>query len=84
MRKLPCYHHLHYESKEDLIELSPEKFGDIRFENVHFAYSSQAKVFENLSLTIPRGKITAIVGESGSGKSTLMSLLQYIYPINEG
>ncbi len=41
-------------------------------------------MFEQLSLTIKKGEITAIVGESGSGKTTLMALLQNLYPIQSG
>lgn len=66
------------------INLSPDKLGDIRFEKVSFRYASRETVFNDLNLTIPKGKFTAIVGESGSGKSTLMSLLQNIYPIQTG
>ena len=32
-------------------------------------------IFDDISLTVPRGKITAIMGPSGSGKSTLLSAL---------
>jgi ATP-binding cassette subfamily B protein len=58
--------------------------GDIRFKEVSFRYGTRVMVFDKLSLTIPKGKITAIVGESGSGKSTLLSLLQNLYPLREG
>ncbi|TCD27846.1 peptidase domain-containing ABC transporter [Pedobacter psychrodurus] len=75
---------LERESDENQIELSANKIGDIHFENVSFRYGTRLAVFENLNLTIPQGKFTAIVGESGSGKSTLMSILQNIYPIQAG
>ena len=58
--------------------------GDITFENVSFRYGSRKDVFKELGLKIEKGKTTAIVGESGSGKTTLISLLQHIYPIQEG
>ncbi|MEX2363388.1 MAG: ATP-binding cassette domain-containing protein, partial [Balneolaceae bacterium] len=41
-------------------------------------------VFEELDLTIPKGKVTAFVGESGSGKTTLVNILQKMYPIESG
>lgn len=75
---------LERESDENQIELSPDKIGDIRFENVSFRYGTRVAVFDDLNLIIPKGKFTAIVGESGSGKSTLMSILQNIYPIQSG
>jgi len=75
---------LERENDENQIELTPDKIGDIQFENVSFRYGTRVAVFEDLNLTIPKGKFTAIVGESGSGKSTLMSILQNIYPIQDG
>ncbi len=69
---------------ENTIALKKQHIGNIEFKNVAFRYGTRVEVFENLSLTLPQGKVTAIVGESGSGKSTLMSLLQNIYPIQKG
>jgi ATP-binding cassette subfamily B protein len=42
------------------------------------------QVFENLTLTIQKGEVTALIGESGSGKSTLMYLLQNLYSLTSG
>lgn len=75
---------LEREETENKVTLTPEMIGNIRFNNVSFRYGTRAEVFKNLNLTITKKKITAIVGESGSGKSTLMSLLQNLYPLNEG
>lgn len=75
---------LEQEEQADKIVLTPDKIGDIYFENVSFRYGSRVDVFENFSLKMRKGEITAIVGESGSGKSTLISLLQNMYPIHEG
>lgn len=57
---------------------------EIRFKEVSFRYGSRVTIFDKLNLRIPLGKITAVVGESGSGKSTLLSLLQNLYPLQEG
>jgi ATP-binding cassette subfamily C protein len=46
----------------------------IRLEGVTFAYSKD-KVFNNISLVFPAGKITAIIGPSGSGKTTVLDLV---------
>lgn len=32
-------------------------------------------IFDNISLTVPRGKVTAIMGPSGIGKTTLLRLI---------
>ncbi|MFH5832291.1 peptidase domain-containing ABC transporter [Halalkalibaculum sp. DA384] len=66
------------------VQLKPELIGDIQFQDVTFRYGSRAMVFENLNLTIPKGKITAFVGESGSGKTTIINILQKLYPLREG
>lgn len=58
---------------------------DIEIENVSFRYiGSDQFVFENLNLTIPNQKTTAIVGASGSGKTTLLKLLMKFYEPNKG
>lgn len=75
---------LEREAEGQNITLTHEMVGDIRFQEVQFRYGSRVPVFEGLNLVIPKGKITAIVGESGSGKTTLLSLLQHIYPVQNG
>lgn len=48
--------------------------------NISFQYSRNAPfVLKNISLDIPKGKVTAIVGDSGCGKSTLLKLLLRLY-----
>ncbi|GHU72683.1 ABC transporter ATP-binding protein [Bacteroidia bacterium] len=58
----------------------------IRIENVYFSYDGAERdyVLEDLSLTIPQNKITAIVGASGSGKTTIIKLLLGFYPPLKG
>lgn len=43
--------------------------------NVTFAYPASEPIFEQLSLTVPRGRCIGIVGASGQGKTTLVNLL---------
>lgn len=66
------------------LELTPALTGDIRFQHVHFRYGTRVTVFEDLDITIAKNMVTAVIGESGSGKSTLLSLLQNLYPLQEG
>ena len=66
------------------MELTPTLIGDIQFRGVSFRYGTRQQVFENFNLTLSKGKTTAIIGESGSGKTTLISLLQNMYPIQQG
>lgn len=47
----------------------------ISLERVSFAYVKNKPIINQVSLTIPKGKITAIMGGSGSGKTTLLRLI---------
>ena len=49
--------------------------GDIKFENVSFAYEEGKEVLHGVSFDAPLGSITALVGTSGSGKSTIAGLV---------
>jgi ATP-binding cassette, subfamily B, bacterial len=63
----------------------PTENTDLMFDNVHFRYSGLAEdVLKGVSLTIPKGKVTAIVGTSGSGKTTLVKLLLGFYHPTQG
>ncbi|GHS98495.1 ABC transporter ATP-binding protein [Bacteroidia bacterium] len=70
---------------ENTINELPEN-KTIRIENVYFSYDGAERdyVLEDLSLTIPQNKITAIVGASGSGKTTIIKLLLGFYPPLKG
>lgn len=60
--------------------------GDLRLEGVSFAYPTRpgAPVLRDLTLTLPRGKVTAVVGRSGAGKSTVAALLERLYTPDAG
>jgi len=75
---------LEIDDEKDKIELRPEMVNDICFENVKFRYGTRVEVFSSLDIRIHKGEITAVVGESGSGKTTLASLLQNLYPLQDG
>ncbi len=75
---------LEREETTEKMTLTKEDIGNIQFKNIDFSYGTRANVFENFTMTIPKGKVTALVGGSGSGKTTLISLLQNLYPIKKG
>ncbi|MCF6112563.1 ABC transporter ATP-binding protein [Mesorhizobium muleiense] len=58
--------------------------GEIRFQDVCFAYKSGKHVIDNLSLTVRPGEKVGLVGLSGAGKTTLVSLLLRFYDIRDG
>jgi ATP-binding cassette subfamily B multidrug efflux pump len=60
--------------------------GEIRFENLTFAYGrvDATPVVENLNLTIRPGERVGLVGRSGAGKSTLVNLLLRLHDVESG
>ncbi|MCU7555263.1 ABC transporter ATP-binding protein/permease [Alteromonas sp. ASW11-19] len=58
--------------------------GEVRFNNVSFAYSPARPILRDISFTVKPGQKIAIVGESGAGKSTLMKLLYRFYDPDGG
>ncbi len=63
--------------------LPPVK-GNVRFENVSFAYNSGDEVLNNISFDVKPGEMIAFVGPSGAGKSTIASLLPRFYDVTSG
>ena len=47
----------------------------VQLQHVHFGYGGPRKILEDLSLDVPRGKVTAIMGASGGGKTTVLRLI---------
>ena len=56
----------------------------IDFVSVDFGYTADELVLHDITLTIPRGKMTALVGASGAGKSTLADLIPRFYDPTQG
>jgi ATP-binding cassette subfamily B protein len=58
--------------------------GEIRFENVWFAYKEDEYVLTNLDFTIHPGEKVALVGPTGAGKSSIIRLLCRLYEPTKG
>lgn len=68
---------------KDAKELSLTK-GELAFQHVSFHYRDDVIALDDIDITLPAGKMTALVGRSGSGKSTLMALVPRLYDVTEG
>ncbi|MBT5635665.1 MAG: ABC transporter ATP-binding protein/permease [Gammaproteobacteria bacterium] len=58
--------------------------GEIRFNQVDFAYNADRPILHDISFSVPAGRKVAVVGQSGSGKSTLARLLFRFYEPQSG
>jgi len=77
------------EQKPEVIDLpnatKAQNFkGEIRLEDVSFAYQNGFPILENINLTIPACSKVALVGSSGTGKSTIVSLILRLYDPTQG
>ena len=70
---------------EERIRVIPDH-ADIEFRGVTFRYDGphSAKALDDVSVTIPADKVTAIVGASGSGKTTMLKLMLGFYTPTSG
>lgn len=62
----------------------PKVKGDVRFNDVSFAYNENEEVLSHVSFEVKPGEMVAFVGPSGAGKSTVASLLPRFYDAING
>jgi ATP-binding cassette subfamily B protein len=58
--------------------------GEVRFDQVGFAYVEGHPVLKNISFHVPVGNTLAIVGHTGSGKSSIINLINRLYQHQKG
>jgi len=73
------------EAADEAGTIEPKRFrGEVRFEDVTFAYGPGRPVLHHVSFTARPGETVALVGLSGAGKSTLVSLIARLYEPSAG
>ena len=70
-------------SKIDAPQLSSIE-GEVRFDQVSFAYDEKTEVLRNVNFMINPGERIALVGPTGAGKTTIISLISRFYDPTEG
>lgn len=67
------------------VRIPDQKGLGIEFKAVGFSYKdTEKKVLEDISVVLPKGKLTAFVGESSAGKSTAAQLIPRFWDVNQG
>lgn len=73
------------ETEGGSVEITNQKGLVIEFKGVDFSYKdTEKKVLEDISVVLPKGKLTAFVGESGAGKSTAAQLIPRFWDVSKG
>ena len=61
-----------------------ELLGDVRFEDVTFAYEEGHDVLKHITLYAKPGQKIAFVGSTGAGKTTITNLINRFYDVQQG
>ena len=56
----------------------------VEIKHVNFSYIEGKPILKDVSISAPKGKMTAVVGPTGSGKTTIMNLLNRFYDVDSG
>ena len=57
---------------------------NIQLDNVSFTHKGRSKTIKDVSITLEKGKTTALIGPSGGGKTTIVDLLLRLFDADKG
>ncbi|QYR24136.1 ABC transporter ATP-binding protein/permease [Paenibacillus sp. sptzw28] len=73
------------EEGEDVSEARIDRYkGNVKFEDVWFAYKEGENVLKGISFEARQGQTVALIGHTGSGKSSVINLLFRFYDVDRG
>ena len=63
--------------------VTPPPSALVEFRHVRFGYGERV-ILDDVSFSVPRGKVTALMGASGGGKTTVLRLIGGQYQAQKG
>src|SRR5690606_14776098 len=70
--------------KPDALRFEQPLRGEVKFDDVWFAYDDEDWVLRGVDFTIAPGESVAFVGHTGAGKTTIISLVSRFYDVQRG
>ena len=75
--------HSDVQDSPDAIDMPPI-VGQVKFQNVRFAYDEDVEVLKDVSFVIEPGQTLALVGPTGAGKTSIANLVARFYEVSDG
>lgn len=77
-----------FDEPEEVRPQNAPKFTELKdkvdIDHIDFSYVEGKPILRDVTITAPKGQMTAVVGPTGSGKTTIMNLINRFYDVNGG
>lgn len=77
-----------FDEPEEVRLQNAPKFTELKdkvdIDHIEFSYVEGKLILRDVTITAPKGQMTAVVGPTGSGKTTIMNLINRFYDVNGG